>query len=105
MADFYEELMDENDRLKIILNIKERELKAARLVVKEAYWHLAYQWQSHMFDVPKQPFRVIMSMFAPEVYLMMTRSEQELFDALKAYETAMGGDDETSIQAILAQKS
>jgi hypothetical protein len=104
MSDFYEELVDENDRLKVILDIKERELRAARKVVQEAYWHLAYQWQSHMFDVPKQTFRVNMSMFAPEVYQMMTRSEQELYDALAAYETAMGGPDETSIRAALEGK-
>jgi hypothetical protein len=30
-----------------------------------------------------------MSVFAPEVYPMMTKSEQELFDALKAFEEAM----------------
>jgi hypothetical protein len=101
MTDFYEELVDENDRLKIILHIKDRELKAARKVVQEAYWYLAYQWQSHMFDVPEQPFRVNMSMFAPEAYPMMTRSEQLLYDALAAYETAMGGSDETSIRAAL----
>jgi hypothetical protein len=101
MTDFYEELVDENDRLKVILHIKDRELKAARKVVQEAYWYLAYQWQSHMFDVPKQPFRVNMSMFAPEAYPMMTRSEQLLYDALAAYETAMGGSDETSIRAAL----
>lgn len=95
MGDFYEDAMDDNDRLRVILGIKERELRAARKVVQEAYWHLAYQWQSHMFDVPKQPFRVTMSMFAPEVYSMMTRSEQVLYDALSAYETAMGVNDET----------
>jgi hypothetical protein len=104
MADFYEELLDENDKLKVVLDIKERELKAARKVVYEAYWSLAYNWQSHMFDVPKKPFRVNMSFFAPEVYSMMTRIEQELYDALAAYETAMGGPDETSIRAALGEK-
>ena len=104
MTDFYEELVDENDRLKLVLDIKERELKAARKVIYEAYWHLAYQWQSHMFDVPKKPFRVNMSMFAPEAYPMMTKSEQELYDALAAYETAMGGPDETSIRSALARQ-
>lgn len=104
MDDFYEELVEENDRLKVILDIKNRELKAARKVVQEAYWYLAYQWQSHMFDVPSKPFRVNMSMFAPEVYSMMTKSEQELYDALAAYETAMGGPDDTSIRAALEEK-
>jgi hypothetical protein len=104
MSDYYEELVDENDRLKVILDIKERELKAARKVVCEAYWLLAYNWQSHMFDVPKEPFRVNMSFFAPKAYSMMTRSEQELFDALAAYETAMGGPDKTSILRALAEK-
>lgn len=89
MLDYYEELVAENDRLKIVLSIKERELKAARKVVQEAYWRLAYDWQSHMFEVPKKPFRVNMSFFAPEVYPMMIKSEQELYDALAAYEETM----------------
>ena len=89
MMDYYEELVAENDRLKVVLDIKERELKAARKVVEEAYWRLAYEWQLHMFELPKHPFRVKMSFFAPEVYPMMTNSEQELFDALVAYEEAM----------------
>ncbi len=90
MMDYYEGLVAENDRLKAVLDIKERELKAVRKVVYEAYWHLAYQWQSHLFEVPPtKPWRVDMSVFAPEVYPMMTKSEQELFDALTAYEEAM----------------
>ena len=105
MSDFYEELMDENDRLTVVLDIKERELRAARVVVCEAYWHLAYTWQSHMFDVPKKPFRVNMSMFAPESYPMMTKTEQALYNALVAYETAMGGSDETTIRAVLEGKT
>lgn len=89
MMDYYEELVAENDKLKVILAIKERELKVARKVVQEAYWRLAYDWQSHMFEVPKQPFRVNMSFFAPEVYPMMGRSDQQLYDALAAYEEAL----------------
>lgn len=89
MMDYYEELVAENDRLKVVLDIKDRELRASRKVVYNAYWHLAFEWQSHMFDVPKKPFRVSMSFFAPEVYPMMTKSEKELFDALAAYEEAM----------------
>jgi hypothetical protein len=89
MMDYYEELVAENDRLKVVLAIKERELKAARKVVHEAYWRLAWEWQSHMIDVLKQPFRVNMSFFAPEVYPMMGRSDRQLYDALAAYEEAM----------------
>ena len=89
MLDYYEELVAENDRLKVVLDIKERELKAARRVVQEAYWRLAYDWQSHMFEVPKKPFRVNMSFFAPEVYPMMGRSDQQLYDALVLYEKAL----------------
>jgi hypothetical protein len=89
MLDYYEELVAENDKLKVVLSIKERELKAARKVVQEAYWRLAYDWQSHMFEVPQKPFRVNMSFFAPEVYPMMGRSDQELYDALSAYEEAL----------------
>ncbi len=104
MTDFYEELVEENDRLKVVLDIKERELRAARKVVYEAYWLLAYAWQEHMLDVPTKPFRVNMSMFAPETYPMMPRSDQQLYDALSAYETAMGGPDETSIRSALARQ-
>lgn len=60
------------------------ELQAARKVVYEAYWNLAYRWQSHMFgDHPARP--VEMRVFAPEAYKLMSRSDQELHDALKNY--------------------
>jgi hypothetical protein len=92
MLDYYEELVAENDRLKVVLEIKNRELKAARKVVQEAYWRLAWEWQSHMIDVPKQPFRVKMSFFEPEIYPLMNKSDQELYDALSEYEKAMAGN-------------
>lgn len=92
MMDYYDELVAENDRLKVVLDIKERELKAARKVVQEAYWRLAWEWQSHMIDVPKQPFRVKMSFFEPEIYPLMNKSDQELYDALSEYEKAMAGN-------------
>ena len=92
MLDYYEELVAENDKLKAVLSIKERELKAARKVVQEAYWRLAYDWQSHMFEVPKKPFRVKMSFFEPEIYPLMNKSDQELYDALSEYEKAMAGN-------------
>ena len=99
MMDYYEELVAENDRLKVVLDIKDRELRASRKVVYNAYWHLAYEWQSHLFDVPngmlasddmskKSPI-IDMSIFAPEVYPMMARSDQLLYDALAAYKEAM----------------
>lgn len=90
MLDYYEELVAENDRLKVVLEIKNRELKAARKVVQEAYWRLAYDWQSHMIDVPKHPFCVRMSFFEPEIYPLMNKADQELYDALAAYEAALG---------------
>ena len=99
MMDYFEELEDEIARLKVLLDIKDRELKASRKVVYNAYWHLAYEWQSHLFDVPngmlasddmskKSPI-IDMSIFAQEVYPMMARSDQLLYDALAAYEEAM----------------
>lgn len=93
MMDYFEELEDEIARLKLLLDIKDRELKAARKVVCEAYWWLAYHWQSHMFKAPNNnPFRVDMSVFAPEVYPMMPKAEQGLYNALAAYERAMTED-------------
>ena len=99
MMDYFEELEDEIARLKVLLDIKDRELKASRKVVYNAYWHLAYEWQSHLFDVPngmlasddmsKKSSIIDMSIFAPEVYPMMARSDQLLYDALSAYEEAM----------------
>lgn len=97
--DYFEELEDEIAQLKVLLDIKDRELKASRKVVYNAYWHLAYEWQSHLFDVPngvsasddmskKSPI-IDMSIFAPDVYPMMARSDQLLYDALSAYEEAM----------------
>lgn len=99
MMDYFEELEDEIAHLEVLLDIKDRELKASRKVVYNAYWHLAYEWQSHLFDVPNEVFAnddmlkksliVDMSIFAPEVYPMMARSDQLLYDALAAYEEAM----------------
>lgn len=103
--DYYEELDDENVRLKIVLRIKENELKAARKVVYDAYWNLVFKWQSHMIDVPSsKPFRVNMSCFEPYVYQNMDRSDQALYDALAGYELAMGGLDETTIRAALLKR-
>ena len=97
--DYFEELEDEIARLKVLLDIKDRELKASRKVVYNAYWHLAYEWQSYLFDVPngmlasddlskKSPI-IDMSIFAPEIYPMMAISDQLLYDALAAYKEAM----------------
>lgn len=46
---------------------------------EEAYWLLAWTWQSHLTG-PGKPFD--MSIFAPEARNMMTKAEQDLFDAL-----------------------
>lgn len=48
-------------------------------VAREAYWLLAWTWQSHLFDGAK-PFE--MSVFAPEAYTMMNESERCLYRAL-----------------------
>lgn len=50
---------------------------------EEAYWLLAWTWQSHLTG-PGKPFD--MSIFAPEARNMMTKAEQDLFDALSEIE-------------------
>lgn len=50
---------------------------------EEAYWLLAWTWQSHLTG-PGKPFD--MSVFAPEARNMMTKAEQDLFDALSEIE-------------------
>jgi len=86
MMDYYEELVAENDRLKAVLDIKERELKAARKVVHAAYWWLAYTYQGHLIEVGKP---VDMSVFDRGLREMMPNVDMHIFDALKAYEEAM----------------
>lgn len=86
MSDYYEELVDENDRLKVVLDIKERELKAARKVVHTAYWYLACTYQHDLIEV-SQP--VDMSVFDRGLREMMPSVDMNLFDALTAYEEAM----------------
>lgn len=60
--------------------------KAAYEVCKEAYWLLAWSWQSHLFNAGN-PFN--MTVFAPEAYDMMNTGERNLFDALKNLEAAI----------------
>lgn len=86
MMDYYEELVAENDRLKAVLDIKERELKAARKVVHAAYWYLACTYQHDLIEV-RQP--VDMSVFNQGLREMMPNVDMHMFDALKAYEKAM----------------
>ena len=50
---------------------------------EEAYWLLAWSWQSHLTG-PARPFD--MSIFTPEARNMMTKAEQCLFDALSEIE-------------------
>lgn len=100
MMDYYEEQEAEIDRLKLLLHIKERELKAARRVVHTAYWYLAWTYQNHLIEID-QP--VDMSVFDQRLREMLPNVDMHMFDALKAYETAMGGPDETSIRAALGE--
>lgn len=85
--DYYEEQDAEIDRLKIILDIKERELKAARTVVKAAYWWLAYNYQGALIDMAKP---VDMNVFEPGLRDLMPNVDRYLFDALEEYAIAMG---------------
>lgn len=48
-------------------------------VAKQAYWLLAWTWQSHCFSAPR-PFD--MGVFAPEAYTMMNEGERCLYRAL-----------------------
>lgn len=86
MMDYYEELVDANDWLKGLLDIKERELTAARKVVHAAYWWLAYTYQSQLIEAGKP---VDMSVFERGLREMMPNVDMNMFDALKAYEEAM----------------
>lgn len=55
-----------------------------RTVAEQAYWLLAWSWQSHSLHAGK-PFD--MTAFAPEARDMMNSCEQNLFDALAALAT------------------
>lgn len=57
--------------------------KAFKGAAEEAYWLLAWTWQSHLTG-PGKPFD--MSIFAPEARDMMTKAEQDLFDAMSEIE-------------------
>lgn len=52
---------------------------ALESVAEQAYWLLAWMYQSHLFEHGK-PFD--MSIFAPEARDLMNKGEQDLFDAL-----------------------
>lgn len=86
MLDYYEELVAENDKLKAILAIKERELKAARVVVKASYWWLAYTYQGHLVDFSKN---IDMTVFERGLRDLMPNVDRDMFDALTAYEEAL----------------
>lgn len=86
MLDYYEELVAENDRLKSVLDIKERELKAARAVVKASYWWLAYTYQGHLVDFSKN---IDMTVFERGLRDLMPNVDRDMFDALTAYEEAL----------------
>jgi hypothetical protein len=100
MMDYYEEQEAEIDRLKLILHLKERELKAARKVVREAYQSLAYTYQGYLIEYKGT---IDMSVFDRGLYDLLPNNDRAVFDALLAYETAMGGPDETSIRAALGE--
>lgn len=61
----------------------DQQMKPFRAAAEEAYWLMAYNWQSHLTG-PGKPFD--MSIFAPEARDMMTKAEQDLFDALSEIE-------------------
>lgn len=86
MSDYYEELVDENDELKLILHIKERELRAARKVVRESYQSLAYTYQGHLIEYKGN---IDMSVFDRGLYDLLPNNDRAVFDALLAYEEAM----------------
>lgn len=50
-----------------------------RAVAEEAYWLLAWTYQSHCLAAPRA---LDMSVFAPEAYLMMNEGERCLYRAL-----------------------
>ena len=99
--DYFEELEDEIARLKLLLHLKDRELQAARKVVHTAYWYLAWTYQNHLIEIGRP---IDMSVFDQGLREMLPNVDMHMFDALKAYETAMGGPDETSIRAALGEK-
>lgn len=70
-------------RYDVKLDALEAEAAKLRNVAREVYWHLAYDWQSHLLGSPT-PFD--MSVFSPESKAMMTASELALFKALEALE-------------------
>lgn len=57
------------------------EYTAIKRVAAEAYWNLAWRWQSHLF---KGAAPVNMAVFAPECSRLMTASDLALFNALSA---------------------
>lgn len=87
MMDHFDELIDEIDRLKVVLDIKQRELKAARTVVKASYCWLAYTYQSHLVDFSKN---IDMTVFEPGLRDLMPNADIYMFDALEEYAIAMG---------------
>lgn len=87
IMDHFDELRDEIDRLKVVLDIKQRELKAARVVVKASYWWLAYTYQSHMVDFSKN---IDMTVFERGLRELMPNVDRDMFDALEEYAIAMG---------------
>jgi hypothetical protein len=65
----------------------------------QAYWLLAWTWQSHLTGQGK-PFD--MSIFTPEARNMMTNAERNLFDALLEIEQWLSrrGSEKKVMQAI-----
>jgi len=86
MMDYFEDLEDEIARLKVLLDIKDRELKASRAVVKASYWWLAYTYQGHLVDFSKN---IDMTVFERGLRDLMPNADRNLYDALAAYEEAM----------------
>ena len=66
-----------------------RSIQALLNVATAAYWHLAWNWQSHLFEGVPGSFN--MDVFAPEARDMMNNVDQELFDALVVLSRALEG--------------
>ncbi len=67
--------------------IAARLTKAQREAIDEAFWLLAWTWQSHCFHAPK--YSLDFSAFAPEARMMMNAAEGNLYDALRRVRAAL----------------
>jgi hypothetical protein len=65
------------------MNEDERKhVESLRAIAYHAFWKLAWEWQSYMYEAPTT---FDMTMFAPEAREMMNSVDQKLYDALAAF--------------------